>query len=69
MKKDKLIIVTLIIAIIFLLCNFGFSFTELIDYNQRKASGNARWNQVEERIVNLENDLNSLKAEVKQWKK
>lgn len=69
MKKDKLIITTLIIAIIFLLCGFCFSVAEQIDYNNRKASGNARWNQVEERIIKIEKELNNLKIEVKQWKK
>lgn len=69
MKKDKLIIVALIVAIIFLLCSFGFSVAEQIDYNKRKASGNARWNQVEERIINIEKDLNNLKVEVEQWKR
>lgn len=65
MEKQKLIVIALILVIVFLICNFGFSISELIDYNKRKASGNARWNQVEERIRNIENDINVLKTEVK----
>ena len=65
MEKQKLIVVALIKVIVFLICNFGFSVSELIDYNKRKTSGNARWNQVEERIRNIENDINILKTEVK----
>ncbi len=65
MEKQKLIVVALILVIVFLICNFGFSVSELIDYNKRKTSGNARWNQVEERIRNIENDINILKTEVK----
>ena len=64
MEKQKLIVVALILVIVFLICNFGFSVSELIDYNKRKTSGNARWNQVEERIRNIENDINILKTEV-----
>ena len=65
MEKQKLIVVALILVIVYLICNFGFSVSELIDYNKRKTSGNARWNQVEERIRNIENDINILKTEVK----
>ena len=65
MEKQKLIVVALILVIVFLICNFGFPVSELIDYNKRKTSGNARWNQVEERIRNIENDINILKTEVK----
>lgn len=68
MKKDKFIVVILIMMIILLIGNLIFSFSELADYNKRKTSGNARWNQVEERIVNIENEINVLKSEVKRWK-
>lgn len=68
MKKDKFIIVILIMMIMLLIGNLIFSFSELADYNKRKLNGNARWNQVEERIVNIENELDVLKSEVKRWK-
>lgn len=68
MKKDKFIVLILIIMIMLLIGNLIFSFSELADYNKRKLNGNARWNQVEERIVNIENELDVLKSEVKRWK-
>ena len=68
MKKDKFIVTILIIMIMLLIGNLIFSFSELADYNKRKLNGNARWNQVEERIVNIENELDVLKSEVKRWK-
>ena len=68
MKKDKFIVVILIMMIMLLIGNLIFSFSELADYNKRKLNGNARWNQVEERIVNIENELDVLKSEVKRWK-
>lgn len=68
MKKDKFIVIILIIMIMLLIVNLIFSFSELADYNKRKLNGNARWNQVEERIVNIENELDVLKSEVKRWK-
>ncbi len=68
MKKDKFIVIILIIMIMLLIGNLIFSFSELADYNKRKLNGNARWNQVEERIVNIENELDVLKSEVKRWK-
>ena len=68
MKKDKFIVGILIIMILLLVSNLIFSFSELVDYNKRKTNGNARWNQVEERIVSIENEINVLKSEVKRWK-
>lgn len=68
MKKDKFIVIILIMMIMLLIGNLIFSFSELADYNKRKLNGNARWNQVEERIVNIENELDVLKSEVKRWK-
>lgn len=68
MKKDKFIVVILIMMIMLLIGNLIFSFSELTDYNKRKESGNAKWNQVEERIVSIEKEINVLKSEVKRWK-
>lgn len=69
MKKDKFVITMLIVVIVILAYNLIFSIVELTDYNKRKESGNARWEQVEERIVKIESDVNVLKAEVEQWKR
>lgn len=69
MKKDKFVIIMLVLVIGILIYNLVFSITELIDYNKRKESGNARWEQVEERIVKIEKEVDTLKIEVEQWKK
>lgn len=69
MKKDKIIITSLVIIIVMLIFNMFYSVYEMIDYNNRKESGNARWEQVEKRIVTIEKELDSLKNEVERWKK
>ncbi len=40
-----------------LIANFIYSLFMLIDYEQRKDSGNDRWKQVEERILRIENKV------------
>lgn len=66
--KQKRFVVVLILAFLVLIFNFLTNFFELIDYEKRVNSGNARWEQVEERIVNIENEVNILKREVEKWK-
>ena len=39
------------------------------DYEQRKESGNDRWKQVENRILQTEEKVNNLEKEIEQWKK
>ena len=39
------------------------------DYETRKQSGNDRWKQVENRILQTEEKVNSLEEEIEQWKK
>lgn len=39
------------------------------DYEARKQSGNDRWKQVENRILEIENKVNTLEKEIEQWKK
>lgn len=43
--------------LLFLMANFIYSIVMLIDYEQRKDSGNDRWKQVEERILRIENKV------------
>lgn len=69
MKQNKIVIIALIVVILMLIFNLCYSVFELIDYNKRKESGNARWNEVEERIVTVEKEVNTLKAEVDKWKR
>ena len=66
--KDEKIVVVCIIILIFLLANFAVGIKTCKDYNKGKKSGNERWNQVEERIIKLEKEVDSLKVEVQQWR-
>ena len=66
--RDKIITIFLIIILILLACNMGYTFYEMIDYKKRKDLGNRKWQQVEERIVQIEEKLKSLEEETKTWK-
>lgn len=47
--------------LLFLIANFIYSVVMLIDYEQRKDSGNDRWKQVEERILRIEDKVEAIK--------
>lgn len=57
-KKIKIIITLVIIVFILLLGNLFVSVRQEIDYNRRKESGNDRWLQVENRILQIEEKVN-----------
>lgn len=67
-KKDKIIIVGLIFALIILGFNFVETILQVLDYEKRKDSGNERWFQVENRILQTEEKVNSLEEELNKWK-
>lgn len=69
MKRNKLVIISLILVLVFLFINMISTITTTIDYEKRKESGNDRWKQVEERILQTENKVNTLEKEIEQWKK
>lgn len=52
------------IAIIILLFDIVHSIIQEIDYNQRKESGNDRWYQVENRILNTEEKINAIEEKM-----
>ena len=54
MQRCKMFYATIIICFIILTINFVMNLAEQIDYEKRKDSGNERWKQVEERIINIE---------------
>ena len=68
-RKDKIIIIGLILVLIFIVINIFSTLHTMSDYEQRKESGNERWKQVEERILQTEEKVNSLEEEIKQWKR
>ena len=69
MKRNKLVIISLILVLVFLFINMISTIITTIDYEKRKESGNDRWKQVEERILQTENKVNTLEKEIEQWKK
>lgn len=66
--RDKIIIVFLILILILLACNIGYTCYEMIDYEKRKDAGNERWKQVENRILQTEEKVESLEEEIRTWK-
>ena len=66
--KDKITIIGLIIVLVFLLFNMISTIINNIDYEKRKESGNDRWLQVENRIIQMEEKINTLEEEL-EWKK
>lgn len=69
MKRNKVVIISLILVLVFLFVNMISTITTTIDYEKRKESGNDRWKQVEERILQTENKVDTLEKEIEQWKK
>lgn len=68
MHRDKITIIGLIIVLVFLLFNMISTIINNIDYEKRKESGNDRWLQVENRLIQMEEKINTLEEEL-QWKK
>lgn len=62
-KKIKIIITLAIIVFVLLLGNLLVSVRQEIDYNKRKESGNDRWLQVENRIVQIEEKVNEVQKD------
>ena len=68
-KKDKVIIVGLVLVLVILAFNIVETIAQLTDYEKRKESGNERWFQVENRILQTEEKVNRLEEEIRQWNK
>ena len=68
-RKDKVVVVGLILVLIFIIINIFSTVNTMSDYEARKESGNERWKQVENRILQIEEKVNSLEEEIEQWKK
>lgn len=68
-KKDKVIVTGLVLVLIFIIINIFSTLHTMDDYEQRKESGNDRWKQVENRILQTEEKVNMLEEEIEEWKK
>ena len=60
MKRDKRIIISVLLLGIVLTINFISVITERIDYEKRKESGNERWRQVETIINDIDERVKEL---------
>ena len=67
-KKDKIMISGLVTVLIFIFINIFSTVHTMDDYEQRKESGNERWLQVENRILQTEEKVNKLEEEIETWR-
>lgn len=67
-KKDKIMIGGLVIVLLFIFINIFSTLHTMNDYEARKESGNERWLQVENRILQTEEKVNKLEEEIEEWK-
>ena len=68
-RKDKVVVAGLILVLVFIIINIFSTIHTMEDYEARKQSGNDRWKQVENRILQTEEKVNILEKEIEQWKK
>lgn len=66
MEKKKYIkmIIIMSIAIIILIFDIVHSILQEVDYEERKDSGNDRWLQVENRIIQTEEKINAIEEKL-----
>ena len=67
-KKDKIMIVGLASVLLFIFINIFSTVHTMYDYESRKESGNERWLQVENRILQTEEKVDKLEEEIEEWK-
>ena len=67
-RKDKIMVAGLIIVLLFILINMFSTLHTMDDYEARKESGNDRWRQVENRILQTEEKVQQLEEEIEAWK-
>ena len=67
-RKDKVVVSGLILVLIFIILNIFSTINTMSDYEARKESGNERWKQVENRILQTEEKVNKLEEDIEQWK-
>ena len=68
-KKDKAVVGGLILVLLFIIINIFSTLHTMSDYEARKESGNERWKQVENRILQTEEKVNKLEEEIETWKR
>lgn len=66
--SNKFVIAGLIIVLFFLIINMFATINTMSDYETRKQSGNDRWLQVKNRILQTEEKVKTFEEEMEQWK-
>lgn len=62
-KNIKRIITLFVIIIVLLLSNVIYNILFIIDFSKQKENGNEKWMMVEERIVNIEKQVEEITNE------
>ncbi len=66
-RKDKVVVAGLILVLVFIIINIFSTINTMSDYEARKESGNERWKQVENRILQTEEKVETLEKEIEKW--
>ena len=64
-KHEKNIVILLIALLVISFFNIGFTAYHMGNYDKQKESGNDRWHQVEERIIEVEERMTKIEQEGK----
>lgn len=62
-KNIRKIIILFITIIVLLLFNVIYNILFIIDFSKQKENGNEKWHMVEERIVNVEKQIEEITKE------
>lgn len=62
-KNIKRIIILFVVIIVLLLLNVIYNILFIIDFSKQKENGNRKWLMVEERIVNIEKQVEEITKE------
>ena len=62
-RDSKSIIILLIALLLISFFNIGFTAYHMVNYDKQKQNGNARWEQVEERIIEVEERMEKIEQE------
>ena len=62
-KNIKRIFILFVVIIVLLLLNVIYNILFIIDFSKQKENGNGKWLMVEERIVNIEKQVEEITKE------
>lgn len=65
-KLDRIILIMIIIIFILLCTSMGISISHIRDYSHNRNSGNERWKQVEQIIIDYKNKVDDLERIIQQ---